>query len=72
MLTHINFNHVNKIEAGYKVLSLNEKFYAYERPFMYCRDFICERKFYARTQEKLRNTGNQPWKLARDLRVKTV
>ena len=34
------------------MLSLNEKFNfcAYERPFMYCLYFICERKFYARTQ----------------------
>ena len=53
VLWHINFNHVNKIEAGYKVLSLNEQFYAYERPFMYCRDFICERKFYASTHVKI-------------------
>ena len=25
-------------------------FYAYEQPFMHCLYFICERKFYARTQ----------------------
>ena len=25
LATHVNFNHLNKIEARYKVLSLNEK-----------------------------------------------
>ena len=27
---------------------------------MHCLYFICERKFYARTFVKLRDTGNQP------------
>ena len=27
---------------------------------MHCLYFICERKFYARTHVKLRDTGNQP------------
>ena len=56
--THVNFNHVNKIEARYKVLSLKRSwarfnFYAYERPFKYCLNFICQLKFYARTHVKI-------------------
>ena len=54
LATHVNFNHVNEIEARYKVLRLNVKFseillYTYVRPFIHCLYVICERKFYART-----------------------
>ena len=28
-------------------------FYAYKRTFLHCLYFICERKFYARTQVKI-------------------
>lgn len=28
-------------------------FYAYKQPFMHCLYFICERKFYTRTQLKI-------------------
>ena len=46
------------------MLSLNEKLkevqlsYSYERPFMHCLYFICERKFYAPTHVKI----TQHWK----------
>ena len=56
--THVNLNHLNKIEARSKLLSLKRSwarfnFYAYERPFKYCLNFICQRKFYARTHVKI-------------------
>ena len=61
--SHANFNHVNKIEARQKVLTINQKLtevhlYAQERPFMHCLYFICERKFYARTHVKIARHWN--------------
>ena len=56
LATHVNarkFNHINKIEAGYKVLRLKVKLNEvlllrlYARPFMRCLYFICERTCYA-------------------------
>ena len=46
-LTQENFNHLNKIEARYKVLRINVKLSEvlllrlYVRPFIYCLYFIC-------------------------------
>ena len=47
------------------MLSLNEKlrfnFYAYERPFMHCLYFICERKFYASTRHATLEINRYSW-----------
>ena len=41
-LTDVNFKHVYKVEARYRLLKLNEKLnYASERPFMHCLYLIC-------------------------------
>ena len=55
MSTHVNFNHVNKIEARYKALRLNVKLrevlllclLTAVWPFIHCLYFICKGKFHA-------------------------
>ena len=68
----MNFNHVNKVEARYKVLRLNVKLsevlllrvsVTFHTDCLY---FICERKFYARTHVRI----TQQWKST--LRYKTL
>ena len=62
LATHVNalnFNHINKIEARYKVVRSNMRLSEvlllrlYVRPFIHCLYFICERKFYAHTNGKI-------------------
>ena len=65
LATHVNFNHLNKIEARYKVLSLNEKLsevqlLRFRATFHALLLFYCERKFTHVCTLKLCDTGNQP------------
>ena len=63
----VNFNHVNKIEARYKLLRLNVKLseillLRLRATFHTLPLFFCERKFYARTPEKItRQSGRFPF-----------
>ena len=72
-LTHVNFNHLNKIEAKYKVLKLNGKLN--EVLLLRLRATfhslplynICGRKFYARIMYGRKNyaiveVNRKPWK----------
>ena len=55
------------------MLSLSEiNVYAYERPFMHCLYFICEREFYERTHVKITRHWNQPLFRAAVTRVITL
>ena len=65
MLTHVNFNHVNKVEARYKVLRLNAKLSevlllrlraTFHTLPLFFTNVNCR---HVRTQ-RLRGTGNQP------------
>ena len=70
-LTHVNFNHVNKIETRYKVLRLNVKLsevllftLTYDLSCSASILFICESKFYPHTHVKTTRQWKSTLRLA--------
>ena len=63
--THVNFNHVNKIEARYKELSINVNLIEVQLllllmpHFMHCLYFICGCKFYTCAHVKITRQWRQ-------------